>query len=110
MAVSLFCIIALSCCANQARVFPNNYLFLGVFTLAESVLLGIVSAAYQLDSVVLAVAMTAALTSGLVLFAQTTKSDFTGAGPYLFMALWGLLLFGLFAAFFPSVAQGRLFF
>jgi FtsH-binding integral membrane protein len=95
------CLLTLTCCSHQARVYPNNYVFLGIFTIAESVMLGVVCAAYALDSILIAVGMTAMLTLGLVAYATTTKRDFTGAGPYLFMALWMLMMYGLVLSFFP---------
>jgi FtsH-binding integral membrane protein len=103
MSVGFGCLLTLACCSNQARVYPNNYIFLGVFTLAESVMLGVVCAAYALESILIAVGMTAMLTAGLVAYAMTTKRDFTGAGPYLFMAIWMLMLYGLILSFFPSL-------
>ena len=78
-----------------------SYIFLGLFTVAESVLLGVVCAAYTVDSIMIAVGVTALLTVGLVLFATTTKQDFTGAGPYLFLALWMLMIYGFMLSFFP---------
>jgi FtsH-binding integral membrane protein len=39
---------------------------------------------------------------GLTLFACQTKYDFTSWMPYLFGALWGLILVGFMAAFFPQ--------
>jgi FtsH-binding integral membrane protein len=68
-------------------------------------MLGVVCAAYALDSILIAVGMTAMLTLGLVAYATTTKRDFTGAGPYLFMSLWMLMLYGLMLSFFPTLRQ-----
>jgi len=65
-------------------------------------MLGIACTAYALDSILIAVGMTAMLTLGLVAYASSTKRDFTGAGPYLFMALWMMILYGFLLSFFPS--------
>jgi len=46
--------------------------------------------------------LTAGLFIGLTLFACQTKYDFTNWMPYLFGALWALVLFGVLAMFFPS--------
>jgi len=97
------CLLTLACCSHQARIFPNNYIFLGIFTLAEAVTLGVICAAYALESILIAVGMTSLLTAGLVGYAMSTKRDFTGAGPYLFMALWMLLMYGLMLSFFPAL-------
>ena len=80
-----------------------SYIFLGIFTVAESVMLGVVCAAYALESILIAVGVTAALTIGLVAYAMTTKRDFTGAGPYLFMALWMMLIYGFILSLVPSL-------
>jgi len=101
--VSFACILSLACFPHQARVYPNNYAFLGVFTLAESVLLGVVCAAFTASSILIAGAVTSLITLGLVAFAFTTKRDFTGAGPYLFMALWCLILYGFMLSFIPAL-------
>ncbi len=98
--VSLVCIIALSCCADQARTHPNNVIFLSFFTIAESVLLGVACAAYDVEAIATAMGITAAIVFTLVLFASQTKYDFTGYGPYLYTALWILFLYGIiFSAF-----------
>ncbi|KAH9256299.1 hypothetical protein BASA81_005520 [Batrachochytrium salamandrivorans] len=100
---SLASLLTLACCANQARTHPNNLVFLGLFTTAESVLLGVVCAAYTLESVMFAVGVTAMLVLGLVAFASVTKQDFTGAGPYLFVALMSLLMYSVLLSFVPGL-------
>jgi len=65
------------------------------------VLLGVVCTVYSMQSILIAGAITSLITFGLMVFAFTTKRDFTGAGPYLFMALWCLLLYGLLLSFVP---------
>ena len=103
MVTSFACIISLAVCAEQARTHPNNLIFLSIFTLAEGVLVGSACAAYEVEAVVMAVAITALVVGGLVGYAMTTKTDFTGAGPYLFSALWMLVLYGLIVSFFPPL-------
>lgn len=56
-----------------------NYIFLFLFTFAEALLLGVVSATYESDSVMLAIGLTIGVTIGLTIFAFQTKWDFTGA-------------------------------
>lgn len=48
-----------------------------------------------------AVIITAGLFIGLTLFSCQTKYDFTSWIPYLFGALWGLILMGFVSAFMP---------
>jgi len=105
MIISFVCIIALACCPHQARTYPNNYGFLGIFTLAESVLLGVVCASYTAQSILIAGAVTALISLGLMIYAWKSKTDFTGAGPYLFMALWCLILYGFILGLFPVLRQ-----
>jgi protein lifeguard len=67
----------------------------------EKVVLGVVCTIYTMESILIATAVTSILTLGLVAYAFCTKRDFTGAGPYLFMALWCLILYGFILALFP---------
>lgn len=106
--ISFACIIAIVCCGNVARSFPTNYIVLGIFTVAEAITLGIVCSFYESDSVLLAAGMTAALVFGLTLFAFQTKIDFTMYGGMLFVALFVLMLFGMFAAFFVGYQHRRI--
>ncbi|KAB7499364.1 Protein lifeguard 3 [Armadillidium nasatum] len=45
--LTFFCLIALICFGNLRRMFPLNYIFLGIFTLCEGILLGSASAVYD---------------------------------------------------------------
>lgn len=101
MVVSLVLALSTICCRNMAREVPYNYMFLLAFTICEAVLVGFICALYTAQSVLLAVALTAGIFFGLTAYAFTTKSDFTGMGPYLFGALLGLTLTSLLAVFFP---------
>lgn len=99
---SLAVVLVLACCRGTARSFPANYMFLFAFTACQGVVIGFVSAMYQTHSVLLAAGLTVALFSSLTAYACLTKSDFTGAGPYLFCALSGLCLAGFVLLFFPG--------
>ena len=68
-------------------------------------MLGVVCGAYALDSILIAVGVTSMLVLGLVGYATITKRDFTGAGPYLFMSLWMLILYGFILSFFPALRE-----
>ena len=65
-------------------------------------MLGVNASRFKTDDVMLAMGITLALVAGLTAFACTTQRDFTGAGPYLFVLFFCILLFGLFAAIFRS--------
>ena len=70
---TLVCLVVLACCPHVRRSFPSNFLFLGVFTLCESFLLGAVAACYQAEAVLTAVGVTACVVLALTLFALQTK-------------------------------------
>lgn len=119
-AVVIVTMIALACCESVRRKSPMNFIFLSLFTLAESFLLGCMSAVYNPEIVLMAVGVTAAVTLGLTLFAFQTKWDFTVCGGefwinkflvqlqflivsgMLFVAAIVLLIFGIVAMFFPG--------
>lgn len=95
---SLVITLAMTCCCMGAmRSYPANYLFLAVFSVLYGIIVGAISATYTLPSVMLAAGLTAAIFIMLTIFACTTKHDFTGCGPYLAVALFGLIGFGLMA-------------
>ena len=94
--------IALACCESVRRQMPMNFIFLGLFTLAESFLLGCMSTVYDSDTVLLAVGITAAVCLGLTLFAFQTKWDFTTMGGVLFVGVLILLVMGIFSLIFRT--------
>lgn len=93
--LSLVFVCAMSCCQNLTRQFPTNYILLFAFTACEGVLLGFISAQYTVKSVVACVGITVLIFAGLTAYAWTTKTDFTGLGPYLYGALISLIVFSL---------------
>lgn len=78
--VLIVTMIALACCESVRRKSPMNFIFLALFTLAQSFLLGCTSAIYQPDTVLMAVGVTTAVCLGLTIFAFQTKWDFTVCG------------------------------
>ncbi|XP_058178074.1 protein lifeguard 1-like [Anopheles ziemanni] len=96
MFVSIICI---SCCGEMRRKAPMNLILLGIFTLAESFLVAVVTAQYEATEVMLALGITAAICLGLTLFAFQTKYDFTMMGGFLFCVVLVFFLFGLIAIF-----------
>merc|ERR1719152_251142 len=95
MAMTLITVLAMSCCKKLVKSYPTNYIFLFVFTAFDGVLVGFVSAAYTAGSVALCFGITAAIFLCLTLYTWTTKTDFTGFGPYLYGMLVSLLVFGI---------------
>lgn len=90
--ISILCVFM--CCPDTMRKTPINYALLLLFTVAESVLVGFVSAQYTVASVLMAFGITTIVVLSLSIFACQTKIDFTGCGPYLFVALMCLMAFG----------------
>ncbi|XP_053666177.1 protein lifeguard 1-like [Anopheles marshallii] len=102
LGVMIVTLISMACCGDVRRKAPMNFIFLTLFTLAQSFLLGITTAKFSSQEVMLAVGITAAVCLGLTLFAFQTKWDFTVMGGVLFVAVLILMLFGLIAIFFPG--------
>mmetsp|Transcript_61839 Transcript_61839/g.192065 ORF Transcript_61839/g.192065 Transcript_61839/m.192065 type:complete len:267 (+) Transcript_61839:95-895(+) len=95
---TLVVVLGMSCCCQQAaRTFPTNYMCLGVLTVGMSISTGFITAFYNTQSVLMALGLTAFVFLGLTAYACTTKTDFTGAGPYLYAGLLVLCGFGLLA-------------
>ncbi|KAJ8715911.1 hypothetical protein PYW08_013196 [Mythimna loreyi] len=101
-AIVFVCLITMACCHNVRRQAPMNFIFLGIFTVAESFLLGVTSSVYQVDAVMMAVGITAAVCLALTLFAFQTKWDFTVMGGFLLCATVVLLVFGIVCIFIPG--------
>lgn len=102
LGVMIVTIIAMSCCGSVRRKAPMNFIFLGLFTVAQSFLLALSSSRYNQNEVLMAVGITAGVCLGLTLFAFQTKWDFTVMGGVLFVAVLILMVFGIVAIFFPG--------
>lgn len=102
LAVLIVTMIAMACCEGVRRTSPTNFIFLGLFTLAQSFMLGTMTAQVPAETVMLAVGATAAVCFALTLFALQTKYDFTMCNGVLFVALILFMVFGIVAMFFPG--------
>merc|ERR1712019_188075 len=91
----------------MGRAYPTNYIFLAVFSILYGIIIGGITMYYTLQSVFLAAGLTAGIFFMLTAYACTTKTDFTGMGPYLAAALFGLIMFGFMgwflSWFFPGL-------
>ncbi|KAI1806884.1 transmembrane BAX inhibitor motif-containing protein [Daldinia bambusicola] len=92
----------------KRQSYPTNLLFLSGFTLMEAYTISVIVSFYKTQVVLNAVILTGGIFVFLTLFACQTRYDFTSWMPYLFGALWGLLLFGFMMAFLPSSSTGEL--
>eukprot|EP00795_Rhopilema_esculentum_P014245 gene14245-5271_t len=100
--VTLVIMIVIACFEKPRRKFPLNLGLLGLFTLAEGYLLGVISAFYKRDEVLLAMGIVAVVSLAITIFAFQTKYDFTMMGGCLFVALIILICFGFLTIFFYS--------
>ncbi|KAI1765753.1 transmembrane BAX inhibitor motif-containing protein [Hypoxylon sp. FL1150] len=86
----------------KRKSYPTNLLFLSGFTLLEAYTVSVIVSLYETRIVLNAAILTGGIFVFLTLFACQTRYDFTSWMPYLFGALWGLLLFGFMMAFLPG--------
>merc|ERR1712180_25912 len=96
-------VIAMSREKSLRRSFPTNFILLGLFTLAESVIIGMNVIPYDDDVVLIAAGCTAGIVVVLTIFAFQTKIDFTMCGGALVCVLFVFVLFGFLMAFLPYV-------
>lgn len=85
----------------KRKSYPTNLVFLTGFTALEAYSISVIISFYNSKVVLEALILTLGIFIALTLFACQTKYDFTSWMPYLFGGLWGLIIFGLMAAFFP---------
>merc|ERR1719193_2036513 len=92
----------MSCCEGVCRRYPTNYAFLLIFTVSEAVMIGFASAIFTWQGLLLAAGVTCLVVLGLTIYAFNSEVDFTGLGPYLFVGLLVIGLFGLVLALLPN--------
>jgi FtsH-binding integral membrane protein len=92
----------------KRQSYPSNLMFLSGFTLLEAYTVSVIVSFYRANIVLNAVVLTAGIFVFLTAFACQTKYDFTSWMPYLFGALWGLVLFGFMSLFLPHTSTTEL--
>ena len=97
--VAMTSLCTLACCGNVRRTFPQNFVCLGIFTVAQSIVLGFASAFSKTESVWMAVAITAVVVVALTVFSFQTKIDFTAFNGIAFVAVIVLMIFGFVVSF-----------
>ncbi|TKS81787.1 Protein lifeguard 1 [Collichthys lucidus] len=102
MGVVLVLVLVLSCCNDVRRRVPFNFIALGLFTIAEGLMLGSVAAYFYTEAVLWAVAATALVSFSLTLFAVQSKWDFTARSGSLWVFAWTLVSFALLCAILRS--------
>ena len=100
--------ICMACCGDVRRRAPMNFIFLFIFTIAESFLLSVMSVQFETSTVLSAAGITVGICLALTLFSLQTKIDFTGMGTYLFVAVIVFMLAGFIMMFFPQTRDVRM--
>ena len=77
VAISIACLLAMSCSNKFRRQFPFNYIALLIFTVCNSVGLSFAVASYSLQTVLLSVMVTFVMVLGLGVYSFVTERDFT---------------------------------
>lgn len=80
---------------------PMNLAFLAGFTAMEAYSISVIVSFYESSIVLTALVFTLGIFVALSVIACQSKYDFTHWAPYLFGAIWIVILFGFMAAFFP---------
>jgi FtsH-binding integral membrane protein len=104
MLASFVLLLVLSFSESARHSHPTNLVLLAAFTAAEGVVVGAITSQYQMQAVLLAVALTAVITVGLTVYAMQTKRDFTMQGGLLLTLLLTLVFTGLLGVFTRSPA------
>jgi len=107
-ALTFLLIIVLACVPDVSRKSPQNLLLLWLLTCCIGFTLGTITAHYEVEEVLLAVGLTAAVVLALTLFAFQTRIDFTMWGGVLLCVLVVFCLASLVALFFPLTRTLRL--
>lgn len=102
LALLFITMLSMACCETVRRTSPTNFIFLGIFTLAQGFMLGMMTLAFKADEVMLGVGLTAVICFALTLFAFQTKWDFTVMGGVLFVAVILLMVLGIVGIFWPG--------
>merc|ERR1719464_2702242 len=83
------------CSPDTMRSSPKNYVILSFFTVAESLLVGLICTQYTQESVLSCLGITIAILVSLTIFTYQTKIDFSGFWPYLMCAGGALFFMGI---------------
>jgi len=97
--LEIFLPCAIVCCNGQMRQYPQNYIILTVFTVAESYIVGFICAFTKPEVVFMAASMTFVMVLSLTLYAITTKNDITINGGLIFIMAAAFFLFCIFGIF-----------
>ena len=98
--ISMFVSMCIIICNKKYRYqVPHNYGMLLLFTLSTAYTIGLVCTQYKTNLVILAAGATLTVSTGLIIYAITTKRDFTMMGGALGSALLILMFMGIIQFF-----------
>ncbi len=97
--------LLMSFSTSVRRQAPLNLAILGLYTVCQGFLVGLVSSFYEVGEVIYAIGLTGAITFGLSMYAASTKEDFTMKGGMLMSAIMALSIGSLISIFY----RGELF-
>lgn len=100
MIATLALTLLMSFSTSLRREAPLNFVILGLYTVCQGFLVGLVSSFYEVEEVLYAIGLTAAITFGLSMYATTTKEDFTMKGGMLVSAIMALTVGSLISIFY----------
>jgi len=91
---SMAIVCSFLCCRDTVKKVPLNYIMLFGFTVFEGMLVGVITSMYTSQSVLIAMATTAAITAGMTILACTIKIDVTAYAMYFYGFLMAVVCFG----------------
>lgn len=100
MITTLALTLLMSFSTSLRRQAPLNQVILGVYTISQAFLIGLVTSFYDVHEVFYAVTLCSAIVFGLAMYAKTTKEDFTIKGGMLISALMALSIGSLISIFY----------
>jgi len=95
--VQISVMIPLLVSKKLARTVPTNYILLGIFTLCEAILVGVICSFYDPITVFIAAVLTLGITLVLTVYAFTAKVSFSELFAVLLVCLFGMLFTGIFS-------------
>jgi len=92
--------ICLFCCNEKIRKKPYNWIYVILFTICMTYLIGFVGLSMNTQSLLLGGLITSFIFISLTIYAWQTKIDYTIYGNIILILLFGLILFGIIISFF----------
>jgi len=91
---------SLYCCYDRIKMKPYNWIYLILFTISMTYLMGFIGISYKTNILLLGGLITSFIFISLTIYSWQTKIDYTIYGNILVTLLCGLILFGFIFSFF----------